>query len=115
MRLKDIILDAGLNYVIYAEKEKGRIPENKPLYLKSDPNNSIGTLAQLKKIEINSGGDFGVRSYPSKTPLGTVYELKHSLQIDDEASDIFGGKRKSRRNRKSKKSRKNRRTSNRRR
>jgi len=92
MVLKNIVLELGLNSVVYAENRDKEIKDNVPLYLK------IGTLNEIREKGREKKGVAGKNIYSvSGIPLGDVDSLKNSLQIDDgiEETQSIGGKQKS--------------------
>lgn len=82
MRLSDIVLENGLNKVIYKESGE-RIPDDKMLYYN---NIAIGTLNDIQNNPEGRGTNKVIVSTKTgnNEEVGTVVELKEKLKIDDE-------------------------------
>ena len=104
MPRKSIVLEHGLNYVVYKDS-KEEIPEDRMLYYNDK---AIGSLKEIKNIVRGWGTDKVFVNYP--VLLGTVEELKDELQIDDQNKVGRGGNRKSKKRSTQKPKRRNRRT-----
>jgi hypothetical protein len=79
MTKQNITIVSGLQEVVYTNTKK-HIPDNKPLYYNG---NYIGTLDDLQNHPFAIGNSM-VYPVDSDKPLGSVDELKNSLQIDDD-------------------------------
>ena len=116
MVLKKIILEHGLNSVIY-EDDNSKVERNTMLYfpistLEDTSYLQIRTVDDIQYLPIGTLADIRAKGkgtedvYYKDFKLGNVDELRNKLMADKPL--IFGGRRKSRRNkRRNKKSRKN--------